>query len=176
MAEQQKEKAQLTQAKQTHQQKMAEIRQKLKEAEAVENATDVMSGLKLELSELEKQEAAFRAKEEELKRKERLTPLNVDTICKEGKSKTIINKYQPKVEELSEEEKAERQVKFNKDNEQLMKKFGMFKRYDDSEQFLKDHPLLVCEETANYLVIWCINLQVSSENIFQFMKEFVIVS
>lgn len=164
MEEARKEKEKFSQEKQTHQQRMAEIRQKLKEAQAIESATDVMSQLKLELSELEKQEAEFRAKEEELKRKERLTPLNVDTICKEGKTKTIINKYEPKEpEEISEDEKAERQVKFNKDNEKLMKKFGMFKRYEDSEEFLKEHPHLVCEETANFLVIWCINLQVEEK-------------
>lgn len=162
MEEAKKEKDDLIQKKTSHQQRMAEIRQKLKEAESVDKAADDLSKLKLELSELEKQEAEFRAKEDELKRKERLTPLNIDTICKEGKSKTIINKYDSKRKEenMTEDEKAELQVKFNKENEPLMKKFGMFKRYEDSEQFLKEHPHLVCEETANYLVIWCVNLQV----------------
>ena len=36
----------------------------------------------------------------------------------------------------------------------------MMKRYEDSQEFLTQHPQLVCEETANYLVIWCINLEV----------------
>ena len=164
MEEAKKEKDTLSKNKQSNQQRMAEIRQKLKEASAVESTTDVMSKLKLELSELEKQEAEYKAKEEDLKRKERMTPLNIDTICKDGKSKTIINKYEPKKDEdLTEDEKADKQVKFNKDNEKVIKKFGMFKRYEDSEEFLKEHPHLVCEETANYLVIWCINLQVSAE-------------
>ena len=39
-----------------------------------------------------------------------------------------------------------------------MKKFGMMKKYDDSERFLTEHPHLTCEETANYLVLWCIDL------------------
>ena len=164
MEEAKKEKDTLSKNKQSNQQRMAEIRQKLKEASAVESTTDVMSKLKLELSELEKQEAEYKAKEEDLRRKERMTPLNIDTICKDGKSKTIINKYEPKKDEdLTEDEKADKQVKFNKDNEKVIKKFGMFKRYEDSEEFLKEHPHLVCEETANYLVIWCINLQVSAE-------------
>ena len=40
-----------------------------------------------------------------------------------------------------------------------MKKFGMLRKYDDSQEFLLEHPELTCEETANYLVIWCINLE-----------------
>lgn len=38
------------------------------------------------------------------------------------------------------------------------KKFGMLRRFEDSQQFLIDNPDLVCEETANVLVIWCIDL------------------
>lgn len=36
----------------------------------------------------------------------------------------------------------------------------MLRKYDDSKQFLKSHSHLVCENTANYLVIWCINLEI----------------
>lgn len=36
----------------------------------------------------------------------------------------------------------------------------MTQRYDDSQQLLSDEPHLCCEETANYLVLWCINLEV----------------
>ena len=52
------------------------------------------------------------------------------------------------------------QQNFTKENESLIKKFGMLKRYDDSQEFLLQNPHLTCEETANYLVIWCINLEV----------------
>lgn len=63
---------------------------------------------------------------------------------------------------------------FVKENEKLLKKFGMFKKYDDSKNFLKEHPHLACEETANYLVIWCINLEVEEVSIFSFFfKIFV---
>ena len=41
-----------------------------------------------------------------------------------------------------------------------MKKYGMMGRYDDSQAFLSDNEHLACEETANYLVIWCIDLEV----------------
>lgn len=36
----------------------------------------------------------------------------------------------------------------------------MLRRWDDSQKYLSDTPDLVCEETANYLVIWCIDLEV----------------
>lgn len=49
--------------------------------------------------------------------------------------------------------------KFVKENEQILKKFGMLRRFDDSKRFLQEHQHLVCEDTANYLVIWCINLE-----------------
>ena len=45
----------------------------------------------------------------------------------------------------------------NKDN---IKKYGMFRNYDDSQRFLEEHLELVCEETANYLVVWCIDLEI----------------
>jgi cell division cycle protein 37 len=49
--------------------------------------------------------------------------------------------------------------KFVKENEKILKKFGMLQRFDDSKRFLQENQHLVCEETANYLVIWCINLE-----------------
>lgn len=36
----------------------------------------------------------------------------------------------------------------------------MLQKYEDSMQFLVDNPDLVCEETANYLVVWCIDLEI----------------
>ena len=36
----------------------------------------------------------------------------------------------------------------------------MLHRWDDSQKYLSDNSHLVCEETANYLVIWCIDLEV----------------
>ena len=41
-----------------------------------------------------------------------LTPLNIDTLCKDGKSKTIINKYKKdEKKELTEEERVQKQVR-----------------------------------------------------------------
>lgn len=41
---------------------------------------------------------------------------------------------------------------------------GMMRRWDDSQKYLSDNPHLVCEETANYLVIMCIDLEVEEVN------------
>ena len=38
--------------------------------------------------------------------------------------------------------------------------FGMLHEYHDSEDYLQKNPHLACEDTANYLALWCINLEV----------------
>uniref|UniRef100_A0A671WGW7 Hsp90 co-chaperone Cdc37-like 1 n=1 Tax=Sparus aurata TaxID=8175 RepID=A0A671WGW7_SPAAU len=43
--------------------------------------------------------------------------------------------------------------------EQELRHFGMLHRWDDSQRFLADMPQLICEETANYLILWCMRLQ-----------------
>ncbi|XP_072311403.1 hsp90 co-chaperone Cdc37-like 1 [Eucyclogobius newberryi] len=43
--------------------------------------------------------------------------------------------------------------------EQELKHFGMLHRWDDSQRFLSDMSQLICEETANFLILWCITLQ-----------------
>lgn len=165
MEKDKKEKEEFEKNKNDYQQRLAVIKNKIKEAEQGDQAfPEEVNKLKLEFSDLKKQEEEWLAKEEELRKKEKLTPLNVDTICKDGKSKTIINKDEPRKKELlTEDERLERQQNFTKENESLIKKFGMLKRYDDSQEFLIQHPHLTCEETANYLVIWCINLEVEEK-------------
>lgn len=164
MEEQKKEKEKFEKEHSSHQQKVQEIKQKLKESEE-KKALDNYEKLKAELQDLEKQEEDFRKKEEELKKKEKLTPWNIDTICHDGKSKTIINKVKKNEEkELTEEEKADKQAKFTKEHKQEIKKFGMFSKYDDSQEYLTQHPYLVCEETANYLVLWCIDLEIEEKH------------
>lgn len=49
------------------------------------------------------------------------------------------------------------QKKFIKENASRIKQFGMLSKWDDSKAFLLDHPELCCEETANLLVIECLN-------------------
>ncbi|XP_015915400.1 hsp90 co-chaperone Cdc37 [Parasteatoda tepidariorum] len=163
MAEFQHEKDESERHVQESQRKILDVKEKIKYAET--NSDMNMDELKAELSKLEVEDKKLQQKREELLKKEKLMPWNVDTISREGFTKTVINKsLPPKKEEFTEEEKAERQSKFNKENEKLLKKFGMFRKYDDSKNFLKEHPHLACEETANYLVLWCINLEVEEKH------------
>jgi len=50
----------------------------------------------------------------------------------------------------------------------------MLRRWDDSQKYLSDNPHLVCEETANYLVIMCIDLEVEEVN--RVCHSFVLIS
>ncbi len=36
----------------------------------------------------------------------------------------------------------------------------MLKHYEDSKQYLTENSCLVCDDTANYLVVWCIDLEI----------------
>lgn len=151
-------------ARDTHNQKKQENDIKIKELndkilEAEKSGCELVE-LKQALKELEDEAEELKKKEAELDKKEKLTPWNVDTISRSGFSKTVLNKDQrPKQEELTDEEKEARMEQFIKDYEKEIKEFGMLRRYDDSKVYLRDHPHLVCEETANYFVIWCIKLQ-----------------
>ncbi|XP_022118220.1 hsp90 co-chaperone Cdc37 [Pieris rapae] len=163
MEERKREKQEHEQRKTENLRKITETKKKI--AEAASNSSDLES-LKKALVELEKEEKAILKKEEELKKKEKTTPWNVDTISEPGFTKTVINTKatRTKEENLTEEEKEARMKKFIDENEKLLKKFGMLRKYDDSKQFLQQHSQLVCEETANYLVIWCINLEMEEKH------------
>lgn len=138
------------------------LEKKLKDADNV--PTEEMEELKLKKQELESQEKKFREKEEMLKKEEKLQPWNVDTLCKEKESKTLINTKKTEAEvELSEEDKSVRQEQFNKKYRKELQHFGMLKKSEDSKDYLKEHPHLVCEETANYLVMWCIDLELEEK-------------
>uniref|UniRef100_T1JMF2 Hsp90 co-chaperone Cdc37 n=1 Tax=Strigamia maritima TaxID=126957 RepID=T1JMF2_STRMM len=153
MAETEKEKEVLVKGKTETQKKIQELSKKLND-----DVPDV-SKLKIELSDLEKQKQEFLKKEEELSKKEKLAPWNVDTISKEGFTKTVINKGKPRKEEdLTEEERDDKYRQFVKENEKLVKKYGMLQKFDDSKRFLQDNPHLACEDTANFLVVWCVQL------------------
>ncbi len=53
-----------------------------------------------------------------------------------------------------------RKKKFIEENQTKIKNFGMLKHYDDSKKYLTENSNLVCEDTANYLVVWCIDLEI----------------
>lgn len=151
-----------------HKRKKEENDRKIKEAKKkLEAGGDSnLDSLKKELERLEAESIEIKKKQEDLDKKEKLAPWNVDTISKPGFAKTIINTkpQRPKEEHLSEEEREARMKKFIKDHEKELKHYGMLRKYDDSRQYLKQHDYLVCEDTANYLVIWCINLEMEKKH------------
>lgn len=161
MEERRRETEEHKQKKNENLRRLNETRKKIPEASGPD-----LESLKKTLAELEKEEQMLKDKEEDLKKKEKQTPWNVDTISEPGFTKTVINTKpaRPKEENLTEEEKEAKMKKFITQNEKLLKKFGMLRRYDDSRQMLQEHSQLVCEETANYLVIWCINLEMEGKN------------
>lgn len=162
MEEAQKEKEAFEAKKKETEKKFKELQSKLtKDPEVVQKDPE----LKREFERIEKEKQELKKKEDELQKKERHTPWNVDTISKPGFAKTVINTKpsRPKEEDLTDEEREQRMKDFVKENEKLLKKFGMLRKYDDSKQFLAQHQVLVCENTANYLVIWCINLEMEGK-------------
>ncbi|KAJ6635342.1 Hsp90 co-chaperone Cdc37 [Pseudolycoriella hygida] len=139
---------------------LKEVRQK------VERNEGNVSELQKSLAELEAKSKALSLDEEKLKTKEKLAPWNVDTISKPGFAKTVINKKPEKENyaNLSEEEKSAKMKKFVEVNEKLLKQYGMLRKFDDSKRFLTNNNQLVCEDTANYLVIWCLNLEMEGKS------------
>lgn len=164
MSQAEQEKAELEKQKKEIEEKQNLIKAKLKEAEA--GKLEDIQTLKIQDEELKKQEEEYRRKEEELLKKERLTPWNVDTISHDKFAKTIINKEVPKKSdaELTEEERAERYKVFLEKNRAKIKHFGMLKHYEDSKQYLIENSELVCDDTANYLVVWCIDLEIEEKH------------
>lgn len=154
-------KAKFDQMKAEHEQKVKTTKEKIKNASGEE-----LRKLKSQMEELDRETLKLKDEEEKFKKEEKKQPWNVDTISKPGFAKTIINKQQarPKYEELSEEEKEKKMKEFVKENEKLLKQYGMLRKYDDSKRFLQEHHALVCEDTANYLVIWCINLEMEQKS------------
>lgn len=163
MAERQKEVEKLKSEKEEYENRVKVLKDKFQTANTAES-TDMVN-LKQALVELEKKGEQLVSKQKEMEKKERLEPWNVDTISSDGFSKTLINKPASRSgDDLSEEEKEKRMKEFVKKNETHIKKYGMFRNFDDSRRFLMEHTELACEDTANYLVVWCINLEMEEKH------------
>ena len=76
--------------------------------------------------------------------------------------KLIVQKFRSN-EHLTEEEREDKMRIFVKANEKEIKEFGWLKKYDDSKAYMTERPYLACEETANYLVIHCLNLELQEK-------------
>jgi cell division cycle protein 37 len=156
MEEMKKEREIAQQKKYDNEAKLKSVKEKL----AAETKETEVESLKKAIEELEAEALKIKIAEEELNEKEKKAPWNVDTISKSGFSKTVFNtKPKAQKEELTEEEREARMRVFIKENEKQLKEFGLLQKYDDSKKFLQERLHLVSEDTANYLVIWCINLQ-----------------
>lgn len=155
MREMEQKKKSYAQEKEKAEAKLKALRERLdKEAEQSE-----------ELKKAEEELQKAQSKYEEIEREERLQPWNVDTISKDGWEKTIINKPQKmQPPALTEEEKERRYREFVDKNEEKIKEFGMLSKWDDCKKFLLNEPNLCCEETANYLTLWCLNLEIEEKH------------
>ncbi|XP_054272354.1 hsp90 co-chaperone Cdc37 isoform X2 [Macrosteles quadrilineatus] len=163
MEEAQKEKEEFEARKKDHTKRLHEAKERLEAAVKAESPE--VKQLQETFDKLEREMEELKKVEDQLKQKEKVTPWNVDTISKPGFTKTVVNNPPPKVKEnLTEEEKEQRMRKFIKENEKLLKQYGMLRKYDDSRRFLQENPQLMCEDTANYLVIWCINLEMEEKH------------
>lgn len=155
----QEEKAQFVAQQKENRIKLREAQEKLKKAKG--NPVE-MSSIKKEVDALKKEEEKLKRREDEFLKQERLTPWNVDTLSKDGFSHSSINKTAPK-KELTDEEKHQQLQTFVERYEENIKYYGMLSSYEDSQDYLRDRPHLVCEETASYLTLWCVTLEVEEK-------------
>lgn len=134
------------------------LKEKIKKAEKEHDPT--LESMKKALHDVEAHKKETKEKVKEVEKEEKLRPWNVDTISTDGFSKTLINTLPPPVDKsnMSEEEKESYMREFVKKHEEKIKHYGWLSRYDDSRKYLLENNYLACEETANYLVIQCINL------------------
>lgn len=161
----QKEKEELDRGCRECRRKVAECQRKLKELEVAEGEGSKveLERLQAEAQQLRKEERSWEQKLEEMRKKEKNMPWNVDTLSKDGFSKSMVNTKPEQAEEESEEVREQKHKTFVEKYEKQIKHFGMLRRWDDSQKYLSDNVHLVCEETANYLVIWCIDLEVEEK-------------
>eukprot|EP01137_Pigoraptor_chileana_P017632 Opistho-2@76004 len=157
------EQEQLVVAKKETHNKVEEIQSKI--AQFGENSPEVTS-LKSKLTELEKQELHYAQKEADLRRQKELFPKwNVDNICKPGFDKVVLNKAAPEAKKpANEDEEAQDTANFMKTHEKEIKKYGMLQKFEDTHRYLLEHPDLANEGTANYLVLWAIELEIEGKH------------
>ncbi|GLD63934.1 hsp90 co-chaperone Cdc37-like isoform X1 [Lates japonicus] len=134
-----------------------------KEGEEDEEREAELKKVQAQVKKLKKDEKAFEKMIEEYRREEKKQPWNVDTISKEGFSKSALN-IKPVTKEETEEEKVKKHKTFVEKYAEEIKHFGMLRRWDDSQKYLSDNPHLVCEETANCLIVICIDFEIDEKH------------
>lgn len=142
--------------------KLDQVRQQIKDVKVTDDKTEQ---LKQQLTDLEKKQKQLKKEDEELTKKEKKAPKNVDTLSHAGFTRTIINAPKKNPDDsLTEDEKAERSQAFMDKYKKEIEHFGMLQDYNDSEDYLRKNPHLACEDTANYLALWCISLEVQEKH------------
>jgi len=141
--------------------------EKAKTKDSAEAKLIRVDDLAKELKEVEKKKQELEKVEEEMEREKKKQAWNVDTLSKPGFDHSSINKSKSKWEqerELTEEEKSERMGKFIKEHRDSIRKFGMLRKWEDSKKYLQENLHLVCDDTANDLVVWCVNLEIEEKH------------
>lgn len=164
MEKHQQDQAKFLSDSEAHKKKMVGVKEQLKK-EIQGGCKGDETQLQEKLKELEVEEEELQLRKEQLEKDTRLTPWNVDTLSKPGFEKTVINvPKKSKETEPSEDAKHQRLVSFIDQHETEIKHFGMLADYNASRDYLRDHSYLVCTDTASYLTMWCINLQVQEKS------------
>lgn len=107
----------------------------------------------------------YKKKEHAIADKERKNPHTVRTLSKDAGNRTLISKTRKTVnyDSLSEEEKQKSYSNFVDNFKDKVKEFGLLKDPVASERLLRSTPELVCDHTASYLVVWCIDLEMEQK-------------
>ncbi|XP_029283482.1 hsp90 co-chaperone Cdc37-like isoform X2 [Cottoperca gobio] len=143
--------------------RLKELEEGRNEGEEDEEREAELKKVQAEVKKLKKDEKSFEKMTEKLRREEKKLPWDVDTISKEGFSKSVLN-IKPVTKEETEEEKVEKHKTFVEKYAKEIKHFGMMRRWDDSQKYLSDNTHLVCEETANCLVVICIDFEIDEKH------------
>ncbi|CAJ1053991.1 hsp90 co-chaperone Cdc37 isoform X1 [Xyrichtys novacula] len=145
------------------QERLKKLEEDRQEGEEDEEREAELKKVQAEVKKLRKDEKMFEKMMEEYRREEKKLPWNVDTLSKEGFSKSVLN-IKPDTKEETEKEKVEKHKTFVEKYAKEIKHFGMLHRWDDSQKYLSDNPHLVCEETANSLVVICIDYEIDEKH------------
>uniref|UniRef100_A0AAZ3PUU9 Hsp90 co-chaperone Cdc37 n=1 Tax=Oncorhynchus tshawytscha TaxID=74940 RepID=A0AAZ3PUU9_ONCTS len=146
--------------------RLEEVQYRVKELEqegkkeGEEERKTALSKAQAEEKKYRKDQRLWEKKMEEHRREEKKMPWNVDTLSKEGFSKSMLN-IKPEVTEETEEQKEEKHQTFVDKHKKEIKHFG------EGANFL----VIMCidlevEEVrgANFLVIMCIDLEVEEKH------------
>lgn len=172
MEEQKQKEEKILKDKQAAEKELARKKALLEQVKTKESPTTSDKPIKVddlakELKEVEKKKKELDKAEAELQNEKKKQPWNVDTLSKPGFDHSSINKSKSKWEQerdLTEEEKSERMAKFIKEHRESIRKFGMLRKWEDSKKYLQENLHLVCEDTANDLVVWCVNLEIEEKH------------